>query len=241
MKRLIAILLCLSQPSWAALSVLNRVANEADASGGAIATAAQAHTSGNLLVCLVQLQTNTGATTMTITNTAGDTWSHATAADKASGNNKLQIFYTNTSGNGSDIVTATPDANCAFRALVVYEITDSNGSFTGDHLDGTGSGTNTNTTITTDASVGVTAAEDIILAFMLYTSASVSAGTGYTLSTVNLGSFWASEYHIVTAAEAATATGSASATWAISAASFKGVTASGGTLAPQRLLQGVGM
>jgi hypothetical protein len=218
-----------------ALSVLNHDANEADGSGGAIAAAARNHVAGNLLVVGCQLQTNTGATTMALSNTALDTWNEVAGARVSSGNNRLQIFWAITAGNASDIVTATPDVNCTFRALDCYQVTDSNGSFSGTPTDDDDNGSGTSTNITCVNSVAVTAAEDFMFAFLLYTSASVAAGTGYTLSTTGLGSFWASQYKIVTASETPFATGSASAAYVIAAASFKGVAAAGGGVTYPRL------
>lgn len=88
--------------------------NSAFGSSTTIASTATAHTATNTLVVNVAFSNNH---TITVANTAGDTWSSCPATNN--GDATSQIFYVlSTAGNASDVVTAT--ANSAGFARVIH-------------------------------------------------------------------------------------------------------------------------
>lgn len=204
-----------------ALAFVNRAENTVSASGVASAsTAAASHTTGNLLVVFVSFQTIIGATSVTLSDTAGNTYT-AIGTLLARGTNRLQLWYcANCTGNASNIVTATAVGGSAPELAV--SVRQFSGAATSSVLEGspptaTGSGTSISS-----GSVTVTASEAVIVAGMEADAKNFVAGTGYTLDTFTgaSGLFFADEYHIVTASEAATASCSSGA-WGICAAAFK--------------------
>lgn len=202
------------------------------AAAGSRATAAQAHTAANTLVCCVSVQ---NSNSITIANTAGDTWTSAGSA--ANNANYVRIFYaSSTAGHATDITTATLSSGTGnYFQCVVYEFS---GCDTTGALDGSAVGTSGNSTSLSSGSITVTAASAVIVALMEADGQSLVAGTGYSLTLFNGGSgdgrYFADEYHIVSASESASAT-CASGSWVINGASFKVASGGGGGTTPRFL------
>lgn len=227
MKRLL-VCLFLATPTWGSLSVTSSELKHT-AFGSGISMTAANHAAGDLLVFTLATQAGTGLTASIMSNTAGDTWYMAgtfiTGLNLA---NTMYIFYAyNSNGNASDVVTATYTQG-GYETSSIYDIHDSNGAFASDPVDATSRATGTSTNINS-GNVAITGASDIILAVMEHDAQGLVAGTGYTL--INDGGYEASEYHIVSAAESATATGGGANDWVINAASFKGVSGTIPTIA----------
>lgn len=213
-----------------ALAFVNRAECTVSASSlPSAATAAISHTAGNLLVVGVSFQTAGGATSVTLSDTAGNTYTPIGSLLVRS-TNRLQLWYCpNCLGNASNIVTATTvGGNAGFLVVSVRQFS---GADTSAPLDGTATATGSSASINS-GSVAVTASSAVIVAFMEADGSNFVAGTGYTLNQFAnaSGRFFADEYHIVTASEAATASCTSGA-WGVCAAAFKAASG-GGSVTP---------
>lgn len=201
------------------LALINRDQGGGSDAGSTIATPSRAHTAGNLLVAMFSWQISSFTS---IADTAGNTW-HDTGINFTGGNNIMRIYYAyNISGNASNVVTVTLSGGGTYRTIVVYEIS---GAGTSDPLNTTSTGTDTTGTSITTATLTISATSEIICALVVG-SPTITGGSGYTL--VNFGltgsdptAYFADEYHIISASEAATASNGSSAFWCVAAASFK--------------------
>lgn len=210
----------------AAIAFVQRAApNGATTSLAATAvTTAIATTTGDVLLCGIEGQSNTISS---VTDTAGNTYL-AAVSDYVFSNNRLSIWYAyNITGNASNVTTVTYSSAQTYESVACYEFSGFGAS---DPLDGTATNNGSGTSVTS-GSVSVTGSEDVIFAFGVTNAAGWVAGTGYSLTDYNVSGdatkYFAHEYHIVTASEAATATVT-SAGWAIVAAAFKGTGGGGG-------------
>jgi hypothetical protein len=224
-----------------ALAFINRDQNTVTATPTTTAaTAGITHTAGNLLVAYAFFANNTGASSVTLSDTAGNSYTGVGSPYIGIANNVMQLFYAkNCLGNASNVVTSTVDAgNSAYMAISVRQFS---GAETGTVLEASpASATGTGTAIDS-GSVTVTASSAIIMAgIFAATNAGFAAGSGYSLDAfapppTDDGQYFADEYKIVTASESATATITL-AQWEIVAAAFKIATspppppAGGGTI-----------
>lgn len=209
-----------------ALAFINRAENAVSASSlASAATAAASHTAGNLLIVSTSFQST--ATSITVSDTAGNTYT-AVGTVLAQGTNRHQLWYCNNClGNAANQVTITTvGGNSTFLTVSVLQFSgqDTSSVLEASHPGATGSGTSISS-----GSVTVTAANAVIVAFMGAAGKGLGGGTGYTMNVFAgaSGAFFADEYHIVSASEAATAT-CGSGTWGICAAAFKEAAAAGG-------------
>lgn len=187
------------------------------ASGGSIATAATSHTTGNLLVCCVRHEGAT--TTISISDTAGNTWTPLTKVTHPGGDMHLQLFYVlNCTGNASNVVTATFGANRTFRGIQVQQFSGLN---TYDEED---SGTTTAGTSVTAGTVNIDGAGVVVNGIALYGGLLTwSASTGYTLvqnsaDTQRMGMSY--ELETGSSAESPGASGSSNDDWIIVSSAF---------------------
>lgn len=205
------------------------------APASSVVTTAASTTTGNLLV--VGIGRSQLANVSSVVDTAGNTWIQA-INNSAYTTNRTDIWYAyNITGNAANIVTVTFALATVYAHVACYEFS---GFSTTDPLDATvanvtGSGTSIST-----GTVSVAGSEDVIVAKIVADSNGMAAGSGYTLTDFAVSGdatkYFADEYKIVTASEAATATCS-SGGWGACAASFKIVTAAsgwGGLLSNQR-------
>lgn len=202
-------------------------------------TTAQSHTTGNLLVFVVNRQVSTS---ITVSDTAGNTWTQA-GSEQVNSTNRVRVYYAyNITGNGSNVVTATLSSgtsqhfNCSVRQFSGVQTSS-------DPIDGT-NGANGSSTTASTGTIDISASQAVIVAFTEADGQNISAGSGYTATVFNGGSgdgnYFADEYKIVTADEAATFT-VGSGGWAIAGAAFK-ATPTGGpyTYSVTRNLDGTG-
>ena len=220
MRRLGIVLICcmIHIPSVsAAIAFVSRVQNGGAASSTTVASPAQAHTAGNLLVALVHW--NDAPTFSSIADTAGNTWTF-TGTQLDPTNNHLRNYYAwNCLGNAANIVTATFSSGALYRNITVYEFSGVQTS--SDPIDQEKSGTGSGTAIST-ASFTVSASSEVIINQIIATEPITDAT--YTLVnfavTGDAAKYFADAYHITSSNESATATAT-SGSWGALAASFK--------------------
>ena len=186
-----------------------------------VTTGAKTYATGNLLVAVTSGQSFGVSPTITDGN-GGNTWQQiGSTVNPDSGSNYFAIFYAYGIVGGLYTVTSTWATSYTFVELIVHEFHDSDGAWVStpadDHQVGNGS-----SAAIASATVGVTAAQDVIVFIAEADNQNITGGT-YTVSSAGIDPYFADGYHITTASEAAVATCS-SGTWQILAASFKGVT-----------------
>lgn len=228
----------LAAPADAAIVHVSRaVGGIADATATDTAsTNAQAHTAGNTLIALVSWNTFRDFTSLS--NTAGDMWVQVGSQTTGSSNDMRIYCVASTAGHGTDVVTLVVDATTQYFGLVVHEFS----GVSGCTPDGTAAANDIGTAIDS-GSVTVTAAQAVIVAYMLGSPA-ITAGSGYTLTNfaftgTDATKYWADEWKVVTASEAATATASSGA-WMIIAASLPATAGGGAACRGALSLLGVG-
>lgn len=209
-----------------AIAFVNRTAfagsSTADARPTSDAPAAN-HTAGNLLVALMNNQSDDFAPALS--DTAGNTWHPAVAPyNDASGpaSNWLSMQYAwNCLGNPSNIVRSTwangtPGSTQGFGELVVLQF--SGVLATGDPLRDASTGKNSSGGVSafTDAFIG--ASGDVICEFVEAFPVGISSST-YTLTVVD--TYFADGYAIATGPQLGVATVTSGAGWVIEAAAFK--------------------
>lgn len=181
-------------------------------------TTAANHVAGNLLVAFI---TRDSATSITVNDTAGNTY-HQAGSAVTQGSHRLEIWYAyNITGNAANIVTAALTSGSA--AYFLISVRQFSGFGTSDPFDNQNGSTGNSTSLST-GNITVAGAQDVIVAGMEADGQGIVGGTNYTLDLFNGGigdgRYFADEYHIVTAAESATATANSGA-WGITGASFK--------------------
>jgi len=169
---------------------------------GSIATNAQAHVTGNLLVALISRQSNTA---ITVTDTAGNTYQQLGSDYMEAGNtNRLAIWYAyDITGHASNVVTAALTSGTAgYFMISVREFSGFGSADPG----GASAGADGNGTAPTTASLAVTGPEAVIVAIVEADLQSIVAGSGFTGDDIDGIGFFLDEEKIVTAAEEADAT-----------------------------------
>lgn len=238
---LIAVLvLGLAPSAHAAIAFVSRSDGGDTGSSSSVVTGTLSTSTGNLLTLAVSAD-NPITTCTSVTDTAGNTWNQAVHI--ADANTMLEIWYAyNITGNASNAVTCNFNTSSTYRAA-------SQNQFSGvatlcDPKVDAQTGTGNSTSLSTSSINAVT--NSVIYAFATFFGATDAwtAGTGYTLTRFAISgdalNYYADEYHIVTAAEAASAThDGASAPWYMGGVSFRDAcpAASGGRAL---LLIGVG-
>jgi hypothetical protein len=221
-----------------ALAFINRDQNTVTSSATTSAsTAGISHTAGNLLVAYGFFSSATGASSITLGDTAGNSYTGVGSPFVFSSTNVMQLFYkTNCLGNASNVVTSTCNAgNSTYMAISVRQFS---GAATTSVLEASPPQATGTGTAVDSGSVTVTASEAVIMAGMFMLNGYSGGGSGYVFDGFGPGGsdglFFSDEYKIVTASESATATAT-SGLWAIVAAAFKISTSpppppSGGTI-----------
>lgn len=222
-RRLLSILF-VALFGWTSLSHAATFVNVSDGildtSSTTVVTSGAVHTAGNGLFGWVKWEGS--ATTVTVTNTAGDTWTVSPAIAHANAVLRGAFFYVcSTAGNASDVVTITFGAAQSFKRVQVIQ---ASGQKTTGCLDKDLSGSGTGTALATNATTN-TQANSYIVAFSgEYASQTYTAGTGFTIRLQNI---IASEDKNVTTCGTydATMTQSVSADWLLGGAIIKDATA----------------
>ena len=179
------------------------------------------NTAGNLIIAFVRASTTTQ--TITLSDTAGNTYSQAVSQTQTTDGHQIAIFYAANIKSGANTVTATFSATNNHPFLAIYEY---HGVST---LDKTAGAQGTSAAASSGAAATATAANELIFAGLgLPSSATqtVTAGAGFTLEqqdTRSGGSRAASEDQTVAAVGAyvGSFTLSASTNWSCTVATFK--------------------
>lgn len=102
-----------------AIALVSSGATSQNGSSTTIAAPAAAHATGNLIVVGVRWFQNAGQT-VSITDTAGNTYALISAVNRS--NDELELYYAyNITGNAANIVTATFSAAATYRVILVLE------------------------------------------------------------------------------------------------------------------------
>jgi hypothetical protein len=207
-----------------ALAFVNRAQNTVTSAPlSAVSTSAASHTAGNLLVVYVLFPISGGASSVTLGDTAGNSYTAVGSPYTGVTGNVMQLFYkANCLGNAANVVTATVDAGTAtYFAISVRQFS---GAETSSVLESAPPSATGPFTPIDSGTVTVTASSAVIMAGIFALNDGSVAGSGYSLDQFGAGGsdaqYFADEYHIVTASESATAT-CTTGLWGIVAAAFK--------------------
>jgi hypothetical protein len=174
---------------------------------------------GNLLVVIVHSR---GSETVTLTDSAGNTYQQlGNYITDSGGNNTASIWYCRNALANAGTVTAAYSTSAVFHGLAIYEIS---GCDTALPFDVVRTNNATGTAITS-GTLPLSTSTEIIIAGGEASGPPITAfGAGYTgtnwAMTGNASKFFFHEWHLVAASEAATATQTTSATWVAIAAAF---------------------
>jgi Putative Ig domain len=134
------------------------------------------NTAGNLIVVFVRASTT--SQTVTVTDTAGNTYALAVMQTQTSDGHQVRIFYAKSATSGPNTVTATFSATNNHPWLAVFEYTGVSALDQTAHAQGTGSTPNTGLTATTASNSELVFAG---LGVPNANTATVTAGTGLQL------------------------------------------------------------
>ncbi len=201
MRKLLLLFVASLIPVQAAIAFVNAQAAGND-SVTSVATAGISHSSGNQLYVTAKFREACGSITMSIANTAMDTFTQiGSLLDNTNLTCQGQWYVKNSAGNGSDVVTLTISQSVRFPNVSVVQVS---GEDTGTPLDATATGTEiVDGVATTGAFTTSTANQIIICGGNSYGSSSPFVpDTGYTLPSGSVDGFTATiaiEYKIVSA------------------------------------------
>ena len=169
-----------------------------------------ANTAGNLIIAAVRMSTT--SQTVTVTDSAGNTYTDAVAQSQTTDGHQVHVFYAKNVAGGANTVTATFSGNNNRPWLAVYEYSGLSATSPLDrtaHAQGSGSAPTSGATPTT-----VSANELVFAAVGLPASykGTVAAGSGYALLQQDTGSSRAANEAAVV-----TSTGSYAGTFGLSA------------------------
>lgn len=162
-------------------------------SASSISTPAHSNAAGHGLGVFIRIGNGT-TTVSSVTDTAGDTFTHATLADAVQDGSSTYLWYTcNTAGNANNVVTAALSSSVAFNTIQSFEFQNQNPSACYDNAS---SGTNTTSSFTVTATSFSVSASSLVAAVASNNCASGSwtAGTGYTILLNQTASGIGSEY-----------------------------------------------
>jgi hypothetical protein len=182
-----------------------------------------ANTSGNLILAFVRMSTTTQ--TVTLKDSAGNTYVQAVAQVQTSDGSEISLFYAKSIlGAAANTVTATFSATNNHPWLAIYEYS---GLSTTTPLDKTASAQGSSTAVSSGATATTTSANELVFAATGLPSSytgTTTAGSGYALLEKNpTGSPAANESELATSTGTYTGTFtlSASANWSALVATFK--------------------
>lgn len=207
------------------MALVSRV-NAGDASASTtVASPSQTHTAGNLLVVCIWSDQSGAAVDAVLADTAGNTFTHVTDSAFQDGVGVVELAYAhNCLGHASNVITATFDTSSTYRAITVLEF---DGFGASDPFADSGAQFDTDDSLTTGTLTGT--GTRVMVAAIKHNTADITGGSGFTFNefgiTGEAGTYWADQYKIATADEAATATASGSASGWILGASFNSTAA----------------
>jgi len=228
-----------------AIAYVNGVGNYAPALTTTIAAPAANHTTGNLLVVFVGMN-STSVTVSSIADTAGNTYTKVTSIKDSEINDTIECWYAkNITGNANNVVTATFSGSVGYRTITVDQYS---GCDTSAPLDQYNTGAGENTAPTTGNITTTLANEVLVAGVYLRAFKTITAGTNYTIRTLTdpTYAYAASEDRIVSATGTYHATFSLSIStyWVTIIVSFKaaavaGPAAVGSSMAAKMMAAGV--
>jgi hypothetical protein len=215
-----------------AIAFVNRT--DVKGSTSPLAATAANHTTGNLLWVFVLTQ---NANAVTVSDTAGNTFTQI-GVTITSGINRLRQYYAkNITGHATNVVTATYAGATAYSVLGVRQFS---GCDTSSPLNGSNTGTGASGTAIATGTITIVGSNSVICAGIEADGQPITAGSGYAITAITGGGgFTADEYKLVSASEAATATGNASNVWAIVGAAFNAAGAAAAGVFGQSGLDGL--
>jgi hypothetical protein len=182
-----------------------------------------ANTSGNLILAFVRMSTTTQ--TVTLKDSAGNTYTQAVAQVQTADGSQIHLFYAkNVLGAAANTVTATFSSTNNHPWLAIYEYKGLNIT---NPLDQTASAQGSSTTASSGATATTTSANELVFAATGLPSSytgTPTAGSGYAFLEKNpTGSPAANESELATSTGTynGTFTLSASANWSALVATFK--------------------
>lgn len=220
-----------SPPPPGGIAFVNRSApNGATASSAStLTTVATSHTTGNLVACIIRRQ-NTSAVS-TVTDTASNTYIKIVDTFSSGDGVWTDIWYAyDITGNASNVITVVLGSASTYSSVVCYQFSGVGAAASfGTSAGATGTGT-----VASTGTVTTTGSDSVIIGAFFALNASWTAGSGYTLTafavTGDVNTYFADEYHLVSASEAATAM-LGSGGWGAVAVSFNATTSSSSTIA----------
>lgn len=107
----------------AALAFVGSARTNLTTSGTVIATTARSFTAGNHVIVFLRWEGSISATSVTVTDTAGNTYTAFSDVVSVGSNVRCKMFYSiGIAGNASNVVTATFGASRSYRSLTAVEI-----------------------------------------------------------------------------------------------------------------------
>ncbi|HKV40609.1 MAG TPA: Ig-like domain repeat protein, partial [Blastocatellia bacterium] len=180
------------------------------------------NTAGNLILAFVRMSTT--SQTVTLNDSAGNTYIQAVAQLQNSDGSQVHLFYARNIVGGANTVTATFSSTNNHPWLTIYEYSGLNAA---NPLDQTASAQGGGAAASSGATATTTGANELVFAatgLPASYSGTVTAGSGYTMQASDLtGSTGANEAEIVTSTGSFTGTFnlSSSVPWSAIVATFK--------------------
>lgn len=210
-----------------AIAAVSGVSTSANGSSSTVASPAQSHASGNLIVVGVRWYRNSAQDVSSVADTAGNTYTLISSQDQAS--DRIELWYAyNVTGNASNVVTVTFTAAATYRVICVAEYSGVATSFTPHDVTPTGAGGGGSTTIAT-GSFSTSQTDELLLSFSQTAAIGTTwtPDTGYTSQVQDSDTICMLQHKIVSAAQSGatiTATNSGTSNKSIVAATFRGAT-----------------
>jgi len=193
------LLLISLSPMLMAITLVNKTAACLNGSQANISATAQNHTGGNLIA--VYAFWSTTSTTVSVSDTAGNSYSGVTAYTRGDSGAKGQWFYAkNISGNSSNVVKLTPTGG-SFSYPCIYVLQYSGLDTSAPQDADVGQGGNTSGTVTSPSFSTTVANEVILYGLGGNGSQTFTAGTGYGLEAVDGNGYGATEDKIVSSTQ----------------------------------------
>ncbi len=182
---------------------------------------ASANTAGNLIIAFVRM--STASQTVTVSDTAGNTYADAVAQAQTTDGHQIHIFYAKNIRSGANTVTASYSATNNHPWLAIYEY---RGLSTTNPLDQTAKGQGSGTAVSTGATPTTSSANELVFAgagFVNNYSGTVTAGPTYALQLQDVGNSRAANEAAFTVSQASVTgsfTLSSSTNWSAVVATF---------------------
>ena len=137
------------------------------------------NTASNLIIAFVRM--STASQTVTVSDTAGNTYADAVAQAQTTDGHQIHIFYAKNIHSGANTVTASYSGTNNHPWLAIYEYS---GLSTTNPLDQTAKGQGNGTAVSTGATPTTSSANELVFAgagFVNNYSGIVTSGAGYSL------------------------------------------------------------